>query len=44
MDAQQFPKTSRRTLDEVMAESARILDAWVRERQQWPTYPKGQNR
>lgn len=45
MDAQQFPKTSRsRTLDEVMAESARILDAWVRERQEWPTYPKGPTR
>lgn len=37
MDRQQFPKTSRRTLDEVIAESARILDEFVRSRQQWPT-------
>lgn len=36
MDRQQFPKTSRRTLDDVIAESARLLDEFVQQRQQWP--------
>jgi hypothetical protein len=31
-----FPETNR-TLTEVLAESAAILDEWVRTRQQWPT-------
>lgn len=35
MDAHPFPKTNR-TLTEVLAESAEILDEWVRTRQQWP--------
>lgn len=41
MDATQFPKTNR-TLAEVLAESAALIDEFILERQQYPLTPRGQ--
>ncbi|TDW50986.1 hypothetical protein EDF52_10274 [Curtobacterium sp. PhB42] len=44
MSNHSYPKTSRPTWDEVLAESARLIDDFITQRQQWPLTQKGQNR
>ena len=43
MTTHSYRETSRPTWDEVLAESAAILDDFITQRQQWPLHPKGQN-